>query len=604
MKKRVISVICIVVIAFSLSVSAIATNYTDLDGHWSKEYIEDLAERGYLSGYSDNTMRPEKNMTACETLVLLSRFYELTDGESELIRSDYEDVVVEEVTSTLSWAFENIAVCLAAGIITETELTDIDLSADIEKEKLAVFMIRAMQLTSEAEALANMTLIFNDASEISEDCRGSVAKLYQLGIVKGDDANNFLPQSNVTRAVVATMVSRALDHLEENNKTLLIENYSGVLRVKGIIDSVSGNAVDICGFDGLTREYTLTDGVAVTVDGDAKAMSVLYEGCYAQVTIKNGAVAKVAIDKDADVVWVQGAVNSLTTKYIYVTNLEAYVVTRYAIPTSAEVIEDGVSISASAVTRGNFITLKIENDDVTEVYSSTCDVDVTGTITEIRYDTTVKLRVTDDDGTVFRFMLNISDLPTIERDDTIISIDRLKTGNAVTVTIEDCEVTSIIAVGSADTITGELISITTNKNGTVWVVKDDDGNESSLTLDESAGVYSGSKAILLSDIQVGDDVTVVVYDNTITEIYLQNSASTSAKITGKVLDVDAYKKQIMILTSSDKLLYVNTSSVISMISADTGKAISLTSIQVDSQLVAYGAYTNSTNFTAISIIIE
>mgnify|MGYP000985116379 FL=1 len=80
MKKRVLSVILAVVIALSVSVPAFAVSFTDLEGHWSKPYMTDLAAKGYLSGYGDGTIKPDNNITACETLALLSRFYDPGDA--------------------------------------------------------------------------------------------------------------------------------------------------------------------------------------------------------------------------------------------------------------------------------------------------------------------------------------------------------------------------------------------------------------------------------------------------------------------------------------------------------------------------------------------
>ena len=604
MKKKLLSVILVVAFAFSLSTIALATEYTDLQDHWAKAYMEDLADRGYLSGYTDKTMRPDENMTACETLVLLSRFYTLSDEETALIAEDYEAFVEETVDDSLSWAYDNIEICLAAEIITESELTDLALTADIEKEQLSVFLIRAMQLVTEAEALAEADLTFDDESDVSDDCRGSIAKLYELGILTGDDANNVAPQSNVTRAVVATMISRSLEYIEDSDIDLIVEAYSGASRETGIIVTIDGTSVDVCGFDGLTREYSVSSA-AITVDGAVKTLSTVYEGCYAELLVDNGTVTKLKIDDDSDVEWVQGALNTVSSSsYVYVRDLETSVVSYYAVSDDAVVTEDGESDSVSSLTKGNFVTVKLEDEEVAEVCSVACDTDITGEITQLDYDTTVTLKVKDEDGTVYLFLLDISDLPTIERDDTAISIDRLKTGNSVTVSIEDCEVTSIVTNGSEDTITGELISVTSDKNGTVWVVEDEDGTETSLALDENVGVYNGTTSILLSDIQVGDEITVVVYDGTITEIYLLSSTSSSTKVTGTVLNVDTTEKQIMIITASDKLVYIDYSSVKSIINTSTGKTVSISAVEVDEQIVAYGSYSDSTNFTATAIVLE
>ncbi len=221
---------------------------------------------------------------------------------------------------------------------------------------------------------------------------------------------------------------------------------------------------------------------------------------------------------------------------------------------------------------------------------------------EIEYGTTVTLKITDDDDVVFCFLLDISDLPTILRGGSEISIDRLNTGDAVTVTLESCAIVEISVEGEEDTITGELTSIITTTDGTNWVLATDDGTVSYL-IDENAAAYSGTTSILLSDIQVGDTVSVVVYGDTITEVYLQSALTSSEKVTGSVLAVDTSSKTIMILTASDKLVYIDASSVVTIISATTGSTMKLSAIETNSAIVAYGEYSSSTNFEAVSIIV-
>ena len=129
MKKRFLGVILAIAMAISFSVQAFAASYTDISGHWAEEYLEDLADRGLLTGYQDGTMRPDLNMTTCQLLVLLSRLYSPTTVQKELITEDYGSIVKTTVPTTFSWAYDNLAICLASGILTQSELNTISLSS-------------------------------------------------------------------------------------------------------------------------------------------------------------------------------------------------------------------------------------------------------------------------------------------------------------------------------------------------------------------------------------------------------------------------------------------------------------------------------------------
>lgn len=608
MKNKALSLILVVVLAFSLAAPAFAANFTDVNGHWAKDYLLDLADRGFLSGYGDGTMKPDKNITACETLALLSRFYTPGDTSAKLIAADFGKYVSETVSSTLSWAYDELEICLAAGIVTKAELKTLSLTSEIAKQDLSVFLVRALQLQSEAAAQSGTALSFDDANDISDSCKGSVAQLVSLKIVNGDDNNNFSPKLSVTRAVVATMISRTLSYLKTAGKTLVIPAYDGVTRTEGIIVSAAGNKLVVQGYDGYTRVYSVSSSSSVTVNGAIKTLSSVYTGCSVTVTAKDATVTIAQIVSDATVTWVQNPVYSIfsstTLRYLYLTDPDSGDITKYNISSGAEITLNGTAAALSSIVNGYFATLKIVDGSVTKLTAFTSDGEVTGAISDISYGTTVTLTVADKEGGAYQFQMAINDLPTIYRGTTAITIDRLSVGESVTVTVKNCAVTTIVTESSENSITGELTSITSTTDGTKWVITQTDGTVSTLTVDENTGVYRGSTAILLSDIQAGDTVTVVVYGSTITEIYLVSSTNSSTKVSGKVLTTDTSKRIITVLTDSNKLVYVDTTAVGYMINADTGRSITLSTIAADAKIVAYGTYTNSTSFSAKSIVIE
>ena len=169
MKRRILSLLLAVLLTAALPVTALAVNnYTDLTGHWAASYILELSDLGYLTGYTDGTVRPEGIITANEALVLLSRFYDVDAAALELIHDDYGDFVESNVDVTLRWAYDELELCLAAGILSENELRNLRLTAPIEKELLSVLLVRALQKTDEADALVDrgVELDFSDTDEI------------------------------------------------------------------------------------------------------------------------------------------------------------------------------------------------------------------------------------------------------------------------------------------------------------------------------------------------------------------------------------------------------------------------------------------------------
>jgi len=608
MKRRALSAILALVLAVSLSVPAFASQYSDLTNHWAKSYMEALAASGYLNGYTDGTMKPDKTITYCETLALLSRFYILTDLQTEMIASKYETTVKAAVPSTLSWAYGNIEICLAAGIITESELKTITFTDNIKKEQLAVYLVRAIQMTGAANSLSGSTLSFADADTVTAASVGSVAELALLGVVKGDNNNNFAPQSTVSRAVVATMMSRTIDYLKAKGTTLKITDYEGLSQAEGIITAASGTSFEITGYDGVKRLYTVSASSVIKINNVSSAFSSSYMGSFATVTAKNSTVVNLAVTNVSGTTWVQGLYTSITpySSYstLYMENLDVFAINSYSIPSTVSIKQDGVTVGAAGLKAGSHITLKLVSGVVTEVISVSGDKTLTGTVTLIKYGTTVNLNIKGDNAAEYTFALKIATLPTVLRDTATISFDRLKIGDAVTITIDDCKVKTITVAGTEKSVTGVLKSITTSATGTVWIITNTGGSDVSYTLDEDAVAYSGSTQIPLSTILVGDTVIISTYNSLITEIKLQSSVNTATKVTGTVLKVDVMTAVITILNSDDKLIYVNAYNAASIINSATGSSIYLSAISANLKLVAYGSYTDSRNFKAKSIIIE
>ena len=86
--------------------------FTDIDGHWAQDYINRAAQKGWVSGYEDNTFRPDNLITRAEAISLinhvLGRLPETTDDllDGMIAWSDNADtnawyyIAVQEATNS------------------------------------------------------------------------------------------------------------------------------------------------------------------------------------------------------------------------------------------------------------------------------------------------------------------------------------------------------------------------------------------------------------------------------------------------------------------------------------------------------------------------
>lgn len=604
--KRLLALLLTLALTLTLAVGAAASGYTDLDGHWAKDYMEDLASRGYLNGYGDGRMGPDDEITAAQILALVSRMYTVTDDAAAAMEEDYGAFVDSCLPGSMAWFHREAVLCLAAGICTRDEFSAMKYSEPLKKELAVKYIVRAMQLEDEALALKSYELPFTDVDKISADCLPHAAMLYSLKIIVGDDLAAFNPAGTVARCVISTMVSRALDYLESKKLTLTVDSYEGLEDASGVIVEVTGSKICVRGTDGIAGVYSLS-GAGLTLNGTAASSLAGHAGDWAELTVKDGVCRKAAVTSDANGgKWVQGV---LTGKFAAVINPYLNVrvgsdAANYTVGTGAAMTQDGSAATMASLASGSFVSMLQNGGKVSRVIAVTGSQTLKGKITELTYGATVRMIVTGGSDTWY-FPLNIASLPAIYRGETAVGLDRLSVGDTVTVAVTASEVTKISTASELSSVSGKLTAISVTAAGTSWAVETADG-ALIYTLDPGATAAEGSVSLNISLIGIGDTLTLEVYDSIIYGVVRTAAASgnESGKLTGSVLSVSAATNQVIVLTGENKLVYVNTKALVSITNSSTGYSIPLGSLAPGSGVIIYGTRAASGVFNAVTIIVE
>ena len=167
---------------------------TDISGHWAKANIEYLVQMGAISGYPDNTFKPDNPITRAEFAVVLVKAFDLEAATGKV----FDDTASH-------WAKDYIATAAANGIVTgysETEFGPDDL---ITREQMAVMIVKAAKMS-----LLTGELNFSDAEDISDWATSYVVTAVQNELMKGYLDNSFKPLGNATRAEAVTVIYNAL----------------------------------------------------------------------------------------------------------------------------------------------------------------------------------------------------------------------------------------------------------------------------------------------------------------------------------------------------------------------------------------------------------
>ena len=296
--KRLLSCLLSLVMVFSLTAlpASAATTFPDIQTHWAKSYIEAMTAAGMFKGYEDGNFKPENQLTTAEALALCARAIGLDSSTTMDIATDYYDTVKTALNNEQTWFYQEFSVCLATGILTASDLKSLyrsgDLTDPIEKEDLAVYLVRAMQLGPMSERLTSYPLTFDDASSISGAAKPSVYLLHVYGIVEGDEFNDFSPKLNVTRAVMATMLTRSIAYMQAHGTSPDLPEYTDYAFRQGVIaSSTTTNGVIQLS---LNSDLTGAPIGVVTLPANVKIYENNMESTAA--ALKNGRHARVCLD--------------------------------------------------------------------------------------------------------------------------------------------------------------------------------------------------------------------------------------------------------------------------------------------------------------------
>lgn len=174
--------------------------FTDIEGHWAKEHVMELAKLGIVSGYTDGSIKPNDNITRAEMAVIVVKAVSLEPAKE--INLDFKDK--DEIPN---WAAGYIQTAVDSGIITGYEDNTFKPSKNLTREEMVVLIIKAFGIEIE-EDLTPPT--FTDVDEIGSWALNFVAKSVKLNIVSGYLDNTFKPKRNVTRAESFTVLDNIL----------------------------------------------------------------------------------------------------------------------------------------------------------------------------------------------------------------------------------------------------------------------------------------------------------------------------------------------------------------------------------------------------------
>lgn len=522
-------------LAAALSLAAVpagAATFSDLTGHWSRADVEDVANQGLVRGYTDGTFKPDNRMTCCEALLFCSRAAGVPAADKARIAADRaEELKTLLPADMLSWASEEMAVCLETGILSPSELKALSeagsLSRSISRENLAMYLTRAMQLAPLAENLSSYTMSFSDAGSISPALQPYVYLLNSYGIIQGNEANRFLPKNSLTRGEMATMLRRAVDFMASRGITAELPAYTTYTWTGGVISNVTtgeGGASLITLTSALSgaRSVTLPAAAQIYENNMATTAAALKTGKYARVNFNSQGVA-VTVRLGGELDTLTGTVSSLDKSHILLA-LEGSEATRLLEIDRFTAVQIGAEVGDSALI------------DLEAGYTgAVCQVDEMGHLATLRLSGGTRevrglvgtvenasgggqtLQLVGFDGTTTRYAVPLG--VTVQVDHLPGTLSSAQAGHLATLRVshEEGQVTAVSVDTSTTYVQGGIRSVDTETSGTGAITLTDPLTNKAVTyyMDPNALITYNGAAVSFREVRSGWFATLLVSDSSV-----------------------------------------------------------------------------------------
>ena len=156
-----------------------------------------MTNRGVVSGVTETTFEPDREITRAEFAALVARALKLSGGDAT-----FSDVHADD------WFAASVTACASAGLM-EGYQGAFRPDDTITRQEMAVVIVKAYERSG--KAAREGTLSFTDNSQISDWAVPYVTKAVGIGLIAGMGNNTFAPEASATRAQTVTLIQKLMD---------------------------------------------------------------------------------------------------------------------------------------------------------------------------------------------------------------------------------------------------------------------------------------------------------------------------------------------------------------------------------------------------------
>lgn len=176
----------------------------DITRHWAKLYVLRLINMGVVQGYPDGTIKPDNNITRSEAVTALMK----SIGYGPAANTEFTFTDKSEIPN---WVKGFLKTALDLKVVGGYEDNTFRASRNVTRQEVVIMLMKTFHF--EPSDTSKITLA--DEGNIAPWSKKFVNTACNLEIVKGYSDNTFMPNKNVTRAELFTMIAKCLEYLEK-----------------------------------------------------------------------------------------------------------------------------------------------------------------------------------------------------------------------------------------------------------------------------------------------------------------------------------------------------------------------------------------------------
>lgn len=188
MNKKLISTITLSAILIAPT-NILAKTFSDVNNNdWFYSVVNELSDKGIISGYEDNTFKPQKAVSYAEFLTLLNN----SIGEKQT--PDYKN--------SEEWYKPTFDYLKQKGVITNIQ----NPNAEITRNEMAKYLSLGLEKLKNQKIDTTTPTSIKDFNAIPNEYKDYVASAVNAGLIKGDENQNFNGAKSLTRAETAVII--------------------------------------------------------------------------------------------------------------------------------------------------------------------------------------------------------------------------------------------------------------------------------------------------------------------------------------------------------------------------------------------------------------